>query len=154
MSRPTPAVWPNTPLATSDLLVADAGGAVQLKAPMAALEASEAATEVRWRQVSGSPVELADDRSETLMVSMPEVFAAEEVVFEVEVISGGERVVQEVTVQVQPVGMTNRSLSIDEHLDRETTQEDRDEDQGSRGFGKIWGALLAFFGTQSGRKKS
>ncbi|MFT7534831.1 MAG: hypothetical protein ACI85K_000781, partial [Hyphomicrobiaceae bacterium] len=143
-----------TPLVSADLVVADAGDAVRLRAPMTALEASEAATAVRWRQVSGTPIEVTDDSSEVLLVSMPEVFAAEEVVFEVEIISGGQRVVQEVTVQVQPVGMTNRSLSIDEHLDNRQVSDDSEEDQGSRGLGKIWGAMLAFFGTQTGRKKN
>ncbi|MGK0264450.1 MAG: hypothetical protein ACI8UD_003111, partial [Planctomycetota bacterium] len=137
-----------------DLVVADAGDAVRLRAPMTALEASEAATAVRWRQVSGTPIEVTDDSSEVLLVSMPEVFAAEEVVFEVEIISGDQRVVQEVTVQVQPVGMTSRSLSIDEHLDNRQVSDDSEEEQGSRGLGKIWGAMLAFFGTQTGRKKN
>lgn len=137
-----------------DLVLADAGTAVQLRAPLSALEASEAATAVRWKQVSGTPIELIDDSSENLLVSMPEVFTTEEVVFKVEIIKGGQRIVQEVTVQVQPVGMTNRSLSIDEHIDTRQVSDDTEEDQGSRGLGKIWGALLAFFGTQSGRKKT
>ena len=109
---------------------------------------------VKWKQVSGTPVDLGSADGNMLSVRMPEVFAAEEVVFEVEVMRGGERLTQEITVQVEAVGMTNRSLSIDEHVERNGQQSGDDEDEGSRGLGKIWGALLAFFGAQSGRKKS
>jgi hypothetical protein len=136
-----------------DLMVVDAGSAVELRAPVTVMEASNEAAEVRWKQISGTPVELVDDSADVLRLNTPEVFAAEEIVFEVEVMQGGERITQEVTVQVQPVGMTNRSLSIDQHVDPQQAAEDGAEEQGSRGFGKIWGALLAFFGAQASRRK-
>jgi hypothetical protein len=136
-----------------DLMVADAGAAIELRAPTTSLELSEEEAQVRWKQISGTPIEIVDDTGDVLQVRLPEVFSQEEVVIEVEVIQGGQRIVQEVVVQVQPVGMTSRSLSIDEHIDRETSNNEVEEEQGSRGFGKIWGALLAFFGAQSGKKK-
>ena len=142
-----------TRIATPDLIVTGAGDAVELRAPTTSLDASAEAAEVRWKQISGTPVELVDDRGEVLQVSFPETFTEEEVVFEVEVIQGDARIVQEVTVQVQPVSPTSRSLSIDEHLEHDTSGNETEEEEGSRGFGKIWGALLAFFGAQSGRKK-
>ncbi len=142
-----------TRMALPDLMVADTGATIELRAPTTSLELSEEEAEVRWKQISGTPIEIVDDTGDVLQVRLPEVFSQEEVVIEVEVIQGGQRIVQEVVVQVQPVGMTSRSLSIDEHIDRETSNNEVEEEQGSRGFGKIWGALLAFFGAQSGKKK-
>ena len=59
---------------------------------------------------------------------------------------------EEITVQVQPVGMIGRSLSIDEHV---AGQEDADtgaDDAPTGGVGKLWGALLAFLGAQPRRR--
>ena len=142
------------PATMSDLIVAEAGTAVVVRAPVTAVAASETAAQVRWKQISGTPVAIDDDSSASLSISLPEVFAAEEVVFSVEVVQGGETIQQEVTVQVQPVGMTNRSLSIDEHIDVQQADTTGETDPESRGVGKIWGALLAFFGTQTGRKNA
>ena len=136
-----------------DLVVAEAGSQVDLMPRALADLDTNALEDVKWKQVSGTPVDLGAADGGMLSVRMPEVFAAEEVVFEVEVMRGGERFTQEITVQVEAVGMTNRSLSIDEHVERTGQQSGDDEDEGSRGLGKIWGALLAFFGAQSGKKK-
>ena len=137
-----------------DLVVAEAGSQVDLLPRALADLDTNALEDVKWKQVSGTPVDLGSADGNMLSVRMPEVFAAEEVVFEVEVMRGGERFTQEITVQVEAVGMTNRSLSIDEHVERNGQQSGDEQDEGSRGLGKIWGALLAFFGAQSGRKKS
>src|SRR5690606_21589470 len=90
-----------------DYVVADAGSAIELRAPVTALKASSEAAEVRWKQISGTPVDIVDASGLVLRMSMPETFTQEEVVLEVEVTQGGQHIVQEVTVQVQPVGMTN-----------------------------------------------
>jgi len=153
-SATTTAAAGATSIMTPDFMVAEAGSAVALRAPATTSELAEEAAEVRWKQVSGTPVELIDDSGEVLTITFPEVFSQEEVVFEVEVLRGGEKVVQEVTVQVQPVNMQSRSLSIDEHIEHDSRTGEEVEDKESRGVGKIWGALLAFFGAQSGRKKS
>ncbi|MCK5942279.1 MAG: hypothetical protein KAI24_09950, partial [Planctomycetes bacterium] len=137
-----------------DLVLVEAGEALEL-APRAAVEVSEAElAEAQWTQISGTPVELEGASDDGMLrIRTPEVFVEEELIFEVEVFRGGERVVQEVTVQVQPVGMSSRSLSIDQHLEQRDGAGEADEEQGARGVGRIWGALLAFFGAQSGRKK-
>ena len=136
-----------------DLVVAEAGSQIDLMPRALADLDTNALEDVKWKQVSGTPVDLGSADGNMLSVRMPEVFAAEEVVFEVEVMRGGERFTQEITVQVEAVGMTNRSLSIDEHVERNGQQSGDEQDEGSRGLGKIWGALLAFFGAQSGKKK-
>ena len=140
------------PLVTADLVVANGGDSVELVAPVATLQASEAVTEVRWTQVSGTRIEIADDRSDVLLVSMPEVFLTEELVFAVEITRGEQSFRQEVTIQVQPIGMSSRSLAPDEPFDNQQVGRESEGDQGGRGLGKLWGALLAFFGTRSGRR--
>lgn len=145
----------NSRLALPDLLVADAGDRVLLQPRLEAMGDGDATdVNVTWEQVSGTPVDVSSTSGDKLLVAMPEVFVEEDVVFKVEIMRGDERFTQEVTVQVQPVGMTNRSLSIDDQVEAEQGPSEVEEDEGSRGFGKIWGALLAFFSTQTGRKKS
>jgi hypothetical protein len=137
-----------------DLVLVEAGDAIELTARAAAEATAAELADARWTQVSGTPVDLdASGADGMLRIRTPELFVEEELVFEVEVWRGGERVVQEVTVQVEPVGMTSRSLSIDEHVEAQRERADTDEEQGARGVGRVWGALLAFFGAQSGRRK-
>ncbi|MFN3244080.1 MAG: PKD domain-containing protein [Planctomycetota bacterium] len=137
-----------------DLVLVEAGDAIELTARAAAEATAAELADARWTQVSGTPVDLdASGADGMLRIRTPELFVEEELVFEVEVWSGGERVVQEVTVQVEPVGMTSRSLSIDEHVESQQERANTDEEQGARGVGRIWGALLAFFGAQTGRRK-
>ena len=150
----TSAIPLQLPVVTADLVVANGGEAVELVAPVATLQASEAVTEVRWTQVSGTRIEIADDRSDVLLVSMPEVFLTEELVFAVEITRGEQSFRQEVTIQVQPVGMGSRSLAPDAPFDNQQVVCESEADQGGRGLGKLWGALLAFFGAQSGRRKT
>jgi len=143
-----------TRIAMPDLVVVDAGDAIELTPRVAADATESELADTRWTQVGGTPVDVdAAGADGMLRIRTPELFVEEELIFEVEVYHGGERVVQEVTVQVQPVGMTNRSLSIDEHVEQQQASSDDDDEQGARGVGRIWGALLAFFGTQAGRKK-
>ncbi|MFK7741457.1 MAG: REJ domain-containing protein [Planctomycetota bacterium] len=148
-----------TRLAPTDLVVATAGEQLRLKpTALAAATANTVeevdANSVRFRQIAGTEIELADADGNGLLVVTPEVFLEEEIVFEVEFVVGNERIVQEVALQVQPVGLTNRSLAIDDYA-RDTTPDAREGDeQPTRGLGRIWGALLAFFGAQASRRKN
>ena len=134
-----------------DLVVAESGNAVALK-PRLPGGAGELQN-VRWTQTSGMPLELAEPEGGVLHVRLPEVFVEEELVFQVEVVQGDRRLLQEVAVQVQPVGMTNRALSIDDQGVALARADGGATDDGAgRGIGKVWGAMLAFLGAQTGRR--
>ena len=104
-----------TRLLKPDLVLSESGDNVQLSAPLPT-ELDDADTKVRWRQVDGTEVDLSDVAQADLVLNIPEVFSEEELVFEVEITQGDKRLVKEFTVQVQPVGLTNRSLSIDQNV--------------------------------------
>jgi hypothetical protein len=134
-----------------DLVVAESGNEVALKPRLPG--AAGDLQNVRWTQTSGMPLELAEPEGGVLHVRLPEVFVEEELVFQVELVQGDRRLVQEVAVQVQPVGMTNRALSIDEDGATLAHGGGGDAADGSgRGIGKVWGAMLAFLGAQAGRR--
>jgi hypothetical protein len=136
-----------------DLVVAESGNEVALKPRLPG--AAGDLQNVRWTQTSGMPLELAEPEGGVLHVRLPEVFVEEELVFQVELVQGDRRLVQEVAVQVQPVGMTNRALSIDEDGATLAHGGGGDAADGSgRGIGKVWGAMLAFLGAQAGRRGS
>jgi uncharacterized protein YndB with AHSA1/START domain len=141
-------------IAQPDLVVGDAGEQIEL-APRLLRSAAEAAPEdVRWTQIGGTPTDVETGEGGVLRVRLPEVFVEEELVFSVELYQGGERVVQEITVQVQPVALTTRSLSIDEVGQSGLAAEgDGSAAHEGRGLGKVWGAMLAFLAAQSGRKQ-
>lgn len=131
---------------SGDLVLAEAGSEVDL-APR--LPEADPDTTPTWKQVAGSKVDLEATEGRVLRIRTPEVFVEEELVFEVELMSNGQRMVQEVTVQVQPVSMMARSLAID------STGADGAADDFSdtvietgRGLGKIWAAMLTFLTAQ------
>ncbi|MBM3960502.1 MAG: hypothetical protein FJ306_01155 [Planctomycetes bacterium] len=143
----------STKVIAPDLVVAESGNAVTLqpRLPATAVELAN----VRWTQTGGTPLELDDTEGSALHVRLPEVFTEEELVFQVEVMHGDVRLVQEVAVQVQPVGMTNRALSIDDMAVVAVQDAGGGGDDGAgRGVGKVWGAMLAFLGAQAGRRRS
>lgn len=137
-----------TRLAPPDLVVAEAGEQLLLRPTSLLGTDTIAVTDVAVRQLSGVPIELRDANGRGLLVTTPEVFLEEEVVFEIEFVRGDERVRQEVTVQVQPVGLTNRALTIDDHAQQSTGADIGEDEPHPLGFGRIWGALLAFFAMQ------
>ncbi|MEZ6038372.1 MAG: hypothetical protein R3F29_12890 [Planctomycetota bacterium] len=141
-----------TVLVQPDLVLGDAGSALELLPR--AVTALEGATfdDVRWTQTAGTPVAVDGLTGAALRVQLPEVFVEEELVFKVELWRDGELTEQEVTVQVQPVGMIGRTLSIDEHLDPSDGGADGGQEAPTGGIGKLWGALLAFFGAQPRRR--
>jgi hypothetical protein len=140
-----------------DLVVAESGNAVTLQPrfPANAVATGVEPANVRWTQTGGTPLELDETEGSALHVRLPEVFTEEELVFQVEVMHGDVRLVQEVAVQVQPVGMTNRALSIDDMAVTAAQDAGGGGDDGAgRGVGKVWGAMLAFLGAQAGRRRS
>ena len=147
----------STKVLAPDLVVAESGNAITLqpRLPANAGVAAVAAATVRWTQTGGTPLELDEAQGSALHVRLPEVFTEEELVFQVEVLHGDVRLVQEVAVQVQPVGMTNRALSIDDAPGGFAQAGGAgDGDGAGRGVGKVWGAMLAFLGAQAGRRRS
>jgi hypothetical protein len=147
----------STKVLAPDLVVAESGNAVTLqpRLPANAVAVGVEPANVRWTQTGGTPLELDETEGSALHVRLPEVFTEEELVFQVEVMHGDVRLVQEVAVQVQPVGMTNRALAIDEMAVAVAQEGGGGGDDGAgRGVGKVWGAMLAFFGAQAGRRRS
>ena len=133
-----------------NVVTAKAGHDVQL-APSLPIPAGEAANYV-WTQVGGTAVTLEESSDGNLRVRLPEVFTDEELVFEVALMSGGERLVQQITVQVEPVALTAK-ISGNEttsQIDQADTSTMAAED-GASGFGRIWAALVAFFGAKQSR---
>ena len=133
-----------------DLVVAKAGHDVELT-PNLPVPTGGAVSYV-WKQVGGTAVTFDETGDGKLRVRMPEVFTDEELVFEVALLSGGERVVQQITVQVQPVAMTSRSAVIEgaSQVEQSDAIAEAADDTGT-GLGKIWAALVAFFGAKQGR---
>jgi len=86
-------------LAAPDMVLAEAGRVVELT-PRLLGDGASGETKVTWTQVSGTPTDVVEVEGGVLRVRMPEVFIEEELVFEVELFRDGQRVVQEVTVQV------------------------------------------------------
>jgi hypothetical protein len=147
----------STKVLAPDLVVAESGNAVTLqpRLPANAVATGVEPANVRWTQTGGTPLELDETQGSALHVRLPEVFTEEELVFQVEVMHGDVRLVQEVAVQVQPVGMTNRALSIDDMAVTAAQDAGGGGDDGAgRGVGKVWGAMLAFLGAQAGRRRS
>jgi hypothetical protein len=147
----------STKVLAPDLVVAESGNAVTLqpRLPANAVATGVEPANVRWTQTGGTPLELDETEGSALHVRLPEVFTEEELVFQVEVMHGDVRLVQEVAVQVQPVGMTNRALSIDDMAVTAAQDAGGGGDDGAgRGVGKVWGAMLAFLGAQAGRRRS
>jgi hypothetical protein len=147
----------STKVLAPDLVVAESGNAVTLqpRLPANAVATGVEPANVRWTQTGGTPLELDETEGSALHVRLPEVFTEEELVFQVEVMHGDVRLVQEVAVQVQPVGMTNRALSIDDMAVVAAQDAGGGGDDGAgRGVGKVWGAMLAFLGAQAGRRRS
>ncbi len=135
-----------------DLVVATAGRDVEL-APTLPVPAGGDVNYV-WKQTAGTVVAFDETADGKLRVRLPEVFSEEELVFEVEMLSGAERVVQEITVQVQPVSMTARPLGIDD-AGRVEIQSAAVEvsDATGHGLGRMWAALVSFFATKPGRSE-
>jgi hypothetical protein len=135
-----------------DLVVAEAGRNVEL-VPNLPVPAGGDVNYV-WRQTAGTVVAFDETVDGKLRVRLPEVFSEEELVFEVEMLSGTERVVQEITVQVRPVSMTARPLGIDD-AGPVAVEAAAFDASGADGFalGRIWAALVSFFAGKPGRSE-
>ena len=145
----------STKVLAPDLVVAESGNAITLQPRIPANAVGVDPATARWTQTGGTPIELDAAEGSSLHVRLPEVFVEEELVFQVELVQGDRRLVQEVSVQVQPVGLTNRALSIDDDgLALARADSDGDSDGAGRGVGRIWGAMIAFLGVQAGRRRS
>lgn len=137
-----------------DLVVADAGAEIDLAPRLSTGDTSGPIEGVRWTQTAGTRIDLDNVEGGVLRIRLPEVFVEEELVFSVELFRAGERVVQEVAVQVQPVALTSRSLSIDEPgLEQRADSAGEQQDGSGPGIGRIWGALAAFLGAQGRRRR-
>jgi hypothetical protein len=134
---------------SADLVVVEAGREVELAPRLPQVEGAATTAQFVWRQVSGTRVDLGEADGRVLKVRLPEVFTEEELVFAVELVHNGQSIVQEVTVQVQPVHTIERTLSIDETGATVDFAVGDGDDAGAGGrFGRVWAAMLAFFGAQ------
>ena len=99
---------------------------------------------VRWTQIGGTSVDLGRVAGNERLVRVPDVLVEQELIFEVEVLRRGERLVQEVAVRVQPT--SNQGTPPGER--HQCAGELRDAEV-SPAVGKLWGAVRAFFGGKS-----
>ena len=145
-------------LAAPDLVVAEAGTDVELaprivRDSAALLDTNASPERVVWTQVGGTPVALDEAEGEVLRVQLPEVFVEEELVFEVQVLRDGEVITQEVTVQVQPVALTERTLSIDRSGPAYDGNSVGDDTTPTGFVAKMWAALGAAFWTGNSSRR-
>jgi hypothetical protein len=133
-----------------DLVIAEAGRSIEIAATLPV--PAGASVEYVWTQIGGTPVAIDETADGKLHVHLPEVFAEEELVFQVALLSGTDRLVQEIAVEVQPVTMTQRPVDVDDVDHRQSEHAATDvPDVPGRGLGRIWASLLAFLGATQGR---
>ena len=98
-----------------------------------------------WTQLSGTEVRVANPSAPALRIEVPETFAREELVFQVEVMINGETLVQEITVEVKPVDAATRApVGQQPRFERLQQLDDADSFVEQRGVGKVWASLVAF----------
>ena len=106
-----------------------------------------AQVEYQWTQVGGTEVGIVDGNSSQLRIELPETFIGEELVFEVEVLVNGQRMVQDVTIQLQPVQAESRTEAMAKTLAvRHSSDAAGERFEAHRGVGKVWASLVAFTG--------
>ena len=97
------------------------------------MDSSDSEQPVTWRQVSGTRVELSDDRAINPSFEAPKLLVAEELVFEVSTIRNGELVTETVGVVVDPVITVKRPMGYaltdwEPERDSRATEFDSDEE--------------------------
>jgi hypothetical protein len=128
--------------APARLVVGDAGSAVQLESTVTDPEHLDLS--YLWVQVAGTPVEIPQPDARAPTVRLPEVFAEEELVFQVAVRSGDDQASQQVTVRVLPVDTTPRGGTVASAGSADPLAAAEDTAPGAaRGIGRVWASLLA-----------
>lgn len=126
-------------------VVVSTGAEVEVSA--SALPRTSDNAQYTWTQVAGSAVKMVDGSGRALRIEMPETFTAEELVFQVEMQVGDEIVVEEITVQVEPVATEVRHAITPHVAHRDLGTYEATAPAESHGVGKVWASLLAFGST-------
>ncbi|MCR9245969.1 MAG: tandem-95 repeat protein [bacterium] len=124
-------------------VLAQAGAEVEIESALAAPESAES-VQFQWKQLSGTAVQFQNGNTSALRIELPETFAEEDLVFEVEMLINGEVQVQEITVRVQPVDAETRDTQAQRPEFKRLTERHDDTFEEQRGVGKLWASLVAF----------